>query len=83
MLLVSVRVEKGRPGAGERGDERGDENRGEARARGEGVPGVVASSAFQNMRPYFTDIYCPGNVFWPRESARQEKRLYTFMGVAR
>lgn len=29
-----------------------------------GRAGVVASSAFQNMRPYFTDIYCYRNVFF-------------------
>lgn len=46
------------------------ERRGRARAR-EGASGVVASSAFQNMRPYFTDIYCLRNdsfffLFWSR-----------------
>lgn len=40
----------------------------EKRARGQDVE-VVASSAFQNMRPYFTDIYCLRNdsfFFWSR-----------------
>lgn len=46
--------------------------------------GVVASSAFQNMRPYFTDIYCSENVFSVGATrSRQEKRLYTFMGETR
>lgn len=49
-----------------KGDERmnrqGRGREGERRGRA----GVVASSAFQNMRPYFTDIYCHRNVFFGR-----------------
>jgi len=66
------------PSDGER--ERGEQERG----RGGRDTRVVAYSAFRNMRPYFTDIYCSENVFSVEPTRpRQEKRLYTFMGEAR